>query len=203
MGVVYKAEDTNLKRTVALKFLSPQALGTAEDKTRFIHEAQSAAALNHPNICTAHEIDEYESQPFIAMEWIEGESLKDKIKSGPLPLDDAIPELQRSVELSGRNPWMLSVLGSVFGMSGRTAEARAVLDELLERSKSEYVQSLHMAFAHLGVGEYDEAFSWLEKSYEDRDMYLIVLAFGDPNTDAVRDDPRYKALMERFRASMR
>jgi serine/threonine protein kinase/Tfp pilus assembly protein PilF len=90
MGVVYKAEDTKLKRTVALKFLPPQALGTAEDKTRLIHEAQSAAALNHPNICTVHEIDEYENQPFIAMECIEGESLKDKIKSGAIPLDDAI-----------------------------------------------------------------------------------------------------------------
>jgi serine/threonine protein kinase len=90
MGVVYKAEDTKLKRTVALKFLSPQALGTEEDKTRFINEAQSAAALNHPNICTVHEIDEYEGQPFIAMECIEGESLKDNIESGPLPFDDAV-----------------------------------------------------------------------------------------------------------------
>jgi serine/threonine protein kinase/Tfp pilus assembly protein PilF len=90
MGVVYKAEDTKLKRTVALKFLSPQAVGTEEDKNRFIHEAQAAAALNHPNICTVHEIGEYENQPFIAMECIEGESLKAKIKSGPLGLDEAI-----------------------------------------------------------------------------------------------------------------
>jgi serine/threonine protein kinase/Tfp pilus assembly protein PilF len=90
MGVVCKAEDTKLKRTVALKFLSPQAVGTEEDKTRFIHEAQSAAALNHPNICTVHEIGEYENQPFIAMECIEGESLKAKIKSGLLGVDEAV-----------------------------------------------------------------------------------------------------------------
>jgi TolB-like protein/Flp pilus assembly protein TadD/predicted Ser/Thr protein kinase len=90
MGVVYKAEDTKLKRTVALKFLSPQAVGTDEDKTRFIHEAQSAAALNHPNICTVHEIDEYGDRSFIAMECVEGESLKAKIKSGPLRLDEAV-----------------------------------------------------------------------------------------------------------------
>jgi len=76
MGVVYKAEDTKLKRTVALKFLSPRAVGTEEDKTRFIHEAQAAAALNHPNICTVHEIDEYENQPFIAMECVEGKVSK-------------------------------------------------------------------------------------------------------------------------------
>ncbi len=90
MGVVYKAEDTKLKRTVALKFLSPQAVGTEEDKTRFIHEAQAAAALNHPNICTVHEIDEYKDQSFIAMECVEGESLKAKIKSGPLQLGEAV-----------------------------------------------------------------------------------------------------------------
>ncbi|NIO29728.1 MAG: protein kinase [Candidatus Latescibacteria bacterium] len=84
MGVVYKAEDTKLKRTVAIKFLSPQAVGTEEDKARFIHEAQAAAALNHPNICIVYEIDEYENQPFIAMECVEGESLKAKIRSSPL-----------------------------------------------------------------------------------------------------------------------
>jgi non-specific serine/threonine protein kinase len=89
MGVVYKAEDTKLKRTVALKFLSPQALGTEDDKARFIHEAQAAAALNHPNICTVHEIDETEGQPFIAMEYIEGRSLKDLIDAGPLKLEES------------------------------------------------------------------------------------------------------------------
>jgi dienelactone hydrolase/predicted Ser/Thr protein kinase len=89
MGVVYKAEDTKLKRTVALKFLSPQALGTEDEKARFIHEAQAAAALNHPNICTVHEIDEAEGQPFIALEYIEGQSLKGLIESGPLNLEEA------------------------------------------------------------------------------------------------------------------
>ena len=89
MGVVYKAEDTKLRRTVALKFLSPQALGTEEEKARFIHEAQAAAALNHPNICTVHEIDETEGQSFIAMEYIEGQSLKGIIESGPLKLEEA------------------------------------------------------------------------------------------------------------------
>jgi non-specific serine/threonine protein kinase len=90
MGVVYKAEDIKLKRTVALKFLSPQAIGTEEDKTRFVHEAQAAAALNHNNICTIHEIDEHEDQPFIAMEFIEGKSLKARIESGPFQLDEAV-----------------------------------------------------------------------------------------------------------------
>jgi serine/threonine protein kinase/Tfp pilus assembly protein PilF len=90
MGVVYKAEDTRLKRTVALKFLAPQTLSSEEEKARFILEAQAAAALNHPNICTIYEIDESEGQYFMAMECIEGQSLREKIQSGPLKLKEAI-----------------------------------------------------------------------------------------------------------------
>lgn len=90
MGVVYKAEDTKLKRIVALKFLTPQALRSQEEKTRFINEAQAAAALDHPNICTVHEIDEAGGQTFIAMACIEGQNVKDRIDSGPLKVDEAI-----------------------------------------------------------------------------------------------------------------
>ena len=90
MGVVYKSEDSKLKRIVALKFLSQQALGAQEEKTRFFHEAQAAAALNHPNICTVYEIDDAEGQTFIAMEYIEESSLKAKIESGPLHLREAL-----------------------------------------------------------------------------------------------------------------
>jgi TolB-like protein/Tfp pilus assembly protein PilF/predicted Ser/Thr protein kinase len=90
MGVVYKAQDTKLKRIVALKFLTPQALGSEEEKPRFVQEAQAAASLDHPNICTVHEIDEANGQTFIAMAYIEGQNLKDKLESGPLKLDEAL-----------------------------------------------------------------------------------------------------------------
>lgn len=90
MGVVYKAKDTKLKRTVALKFLSPELTRDSEAKERFIHEAQTASALDHPNICTVHEIDEDEGQMFIAMAYIEGQSLREKVKAGPLKLDEAL-----------------------------------------------------------------------------------------------------------------
>jgi len=90
MGVVYKAKDTKLKRTVALKFLSPELVRNIEAKERLIHEAQAASALDHSNICTVYEIDEDKGQMFIAMAYIEGQGLREKIKKGPLKLDEAL-----------------------------------------------------------------------------------------------------------------
>ena len=98
MGVVYKAEDTKLKRTVALKFLPPELTRDPEAKARFVHEAQAAAALSHQNICTIHEIDEFEGQSFIAMECYEGETLKERIARGPLPLEQVIDITQQIVQ---------------------------------------------------------------------------------------------------------
>jgi serine/threonine protein kinase len=86
MGIVYKAEDVKLGRTVGLKFLVSHSLKTSEEKARFLREAQAAAALKHPGICTVHEIDEADGNPFIVMEYVEGQNLKQRIASGPLPL---------------------------------------------------------------------------------------------------------------------
>jgi len=87
MGVVYKAEDTKLKRTVALKFLPPTFRADPSTKERFVNEAQAASKLDHPNICTIHEIDETDDgQMFIAMAYYEGETLKEKIQHGSLDL---------------------------------------------------------------------------------------------------------------------
>ncbi len=90
MGVVYRAEDTKLGRTVALKFIAPRGIESAEEKARFLHEAQAAASLGHPNICVIHEIDEADGRLFMAMEYVEGESLKDRIARGPLKIGEAI-----------------------------------------------------------------------------------------------------------------
>ena len=90
MGVVYEAEDIKLKRTVALKFLPPELGVYPEAKERFIREAQSAAALSHPNICTIHEVEEVDGQPYIAMEYVAGQSLHQKIIKGPLDSDTAV-----------------------------------------------------------------------------------------------------------------
>ena len=91
MGVVYKAEDVNLRRHVALKFLSPDLTKDPEARTRFIHEAQAASALDHPNICNIHEIGQTDDgSTFICMSSYDGETLKEKIRSGPLPVNQAV-----------------------------------------------------------------------------------------------------------------
>ena len=89
MGIVYKAEDTKLKREVALKFLPTNALQGEAEKERFLREAQAAAALNHANIAHIYAVDEVDNQAFIAMEFIEGQSLADMVAS-PVTLDKAI-----------------------------------------------------------------------------------------------------------------
>jgi serine/threonine protein kinase len=90
MGVVYKAEDLKLKRSVALKFLPPHLMDSPELKERFLVEAQATAALNHPNICVIHEVGESEDRPYIAMEYVEGETLRDRVKKGPLETAEAL-----------------------------------------------------------------------------------------------------------------
>ena len=90
MGEVWKAEDLDLKRVVALKFISREMLGDAEVKARMIREAQAAASLDHPNITTVHGIHEDQGETFLAMAYIDGPSLAEKIKERPLPLDEAL-----------------------------------------------------------------------------------------------------------------
>ena len=90
MGRVYKAEDTRLKRTVALKFLAADQLRDEEVKARFLHEAQAAASLDHPNICGVYDIDQVGDQLFMALPFLEGEGLDKRIEQGPLPIPDLL-----------------------------------------------------------------------------------------------------------------
>src|SRR6201981_2981604 len=97
MGEVYRARDTRLERTVAIKILPDHLSDRAELRERFEREARTVASLNHPHICTLHDIGHQDGTDFLVMEYLEGETLAERLKKGPLPLDQV---LQYAIESS-------------------------------------------------------------------------------------------------------
>ena len=90
MGEVFRATDTRLQRTVAVKMLHGRGPADPTARQRFRQEASAASALNHPNICTVHDVGEADGQPYLVMEYLEGETLAERLARGPLPLDELV-----------------------------------------------------------------------------------------------------------------
>ena len=96
MGEVYRAQDLKLHRTVALKLLAPGLVGSRRARERLLREAYAGSKLNHANIATIYEVDEADGRIFISMEFVEGESLAERIERGPLPLEVAVQRVRGS-----------------------------------------------------------------------------------------------------------
>jgi len=123
MGVVYRAHDTKLDRTVALKFLPSHLTASEEDKHRFIREAKAAAALNHPHICTIHNVDEFDGNQFIVMEYVDGETLRQKSDLSAEALAKAEVGSQRSETPAPENRFLTTTMDYAIQIAEALAEA--------------------------------------------------------------------------------
>ncbi len=111
--------------------------------------------------------------------------------------EESIAHLEKACDLSERFSWFLAQLGWAYGTSGRVDEARAVLSELGARRREGYVRAFFFGLARVGLGEVDEALDWLEKGYEERDIWLTWLK-QDPTFDSLRSEPRFIALLKKI-----
>ncbi len=143
MGEVYKATDTRLNRTVALKVLPPRFADDPDMKDRFAREAQTIAGLNHPHICTLHDVGEQDGTRFLVMEYVEGETLADRLLRGPLSVDEALQVAGEIVDALDRahrqgvvhrdlKPANVMLAGSSVTRSGQTVRRGAPQTKLLD-----------------------------------------------------------------------
>jgi tetratricopeptide (TPR) repeat protein len=112
--------------------------------------------------------------------------------------DQAIAELRRAADISQNSPPAIAALARTYALSGRTAEARNLLDQLMQQSKRQYVSPFYVAIVYAGLGEHEQALDWLEKAYGDRSNAIVFLKV-DPQLDTLRASPRFHELQRKLR----
>ena len=223
MGVVYQATVPRLKRTVAIKLLPPDLTRDDTAKQRFLQEAQAASALDHPNICTIHEINETDDgQLYLVMAHYEGETLKERIERGPLPLDDAVDIgtqvgqglaeaheagiVHRDIKPANLLVTKTGVvkildfgLAKLAGAEDVTQTGTAVGTVAYmspEQARGEEVDHRTDIWS-LGVVLYEMLAGTLNRAHEERCGALCWLPV-EPIYDPLRSDPRFQALLRRM-----
>jgi Tfp pilus assembly protein PilF len=112
--------------------------------------------------------------------------------------DQAISELRRAADISQNSPPVLAALARTYAVSGKTTEARNLLDQLMQQAKKQYVSPFYVAVVYAGLGENDKAMDWLEKAYSDHSNAIVFLKV-DPQLDTLRSNPRFHELQRKLR----
>ena len=165
---------------------------------RFKQEAHAAASLNHPNIAHIYEIGESEGSHFIAMEYIDGPTLREAICAEQAKVYDAQGKHEQALDerLKGAPPETAIQMKRIFAASGINGYWKYRLEQTLERAKREYVSPADIALYYARLNERDQAFIWLGKAMEERSILFNYLV-ADARFDNLRSDPRYAELLGR------
>jgi serine/threonine protein kinase len=194
MGEVYKARDTRLHRTVAIKILPHDKLADADRKRRFLQEARAASALTHPNIVVLYDISNHKGMDFLVMEYVPGKTLKERIHAGALPASEVVrygTQMASAVAAAHTAGIVHRDIKPANIMV--TPESQIKVLEAAEKAGN-YVSPLEFAMVHFALGDTTEGIARMKDAVNEH-SFNIGFYISDPVFDPVREDPEFAALM--------